>query len=162
MAVTLIVQKGVHRGRRIPITVREFSIGRDPECHLRPSSKDVHWEHCAIITRAGAAFLRDNGGASGTYLNQRLLVGGEMQLEEGDQIQVGPLAFQVALTLDSFGESPEEDDGCTRATPAPSTKVRDASAEPAASGKKGSGSSPFHPVLTPKPMQDCQEILCYS
>ena len=57
MAVTLIVQKGVHRGKRIPITVAEFLIGRDPECHLRPSSKDVQWLHCAIVTRDGVAFL---------------------------------------------------------------------------------------------------------
>jgi predicted component of type VI protein secretion system len=97
MVVNLIVLSGVHEGRRIPVAVPEFLIGRDPSCHLRPASKSVQWQHCAIVTKQGRIFLRDEGGAEGTLLNRRLLVGGEMQLVDGDQITVGPLLFQVLL-----------------------------------------------------------------
>jgi len=101
MAVNLIVLSGVHEGRRIPIAVPEFLIGRDPSCHLRPASKSVQWQHCAIVTKRGRIFLRDESGTEGTLLNRRLLVGGEVQLAEGDQIGVGPLLFQVAFEADA-------------------------------------------------------------
>jgi len=101
MAVNLIVLRGVHEGRRIPIAVSEFLIGRDPSCHLRPASKSVQWQHCAIVTKWGRTFLRDESGAEGTLLNRRLLVGGEVQLAEGDQIAVGPLLFQVTFEADA-------------------------------------------------------------
>jgi len=40
---------------------------------------------------------RAGGGPTGTYLNRRRLVGGEVQLADGDLIAVGPLSFQVTL-----------------------------------------------------------------
>jgi predicted component of type VI protein secretion system len=95
MAVNLVVLSGVHEGRRIPIAVPEFLIGRDPSCHLRPASTSVGWQHCAIVSKRGRVFLRDEAGADGTVLNRRLLVGREVQLAHGDLITVGPLLFQV-------------------------------------------------------------------
>lgn len=97
MAVILTVMGGVHNGRQIPITIPEFLIGRDPRCHLRPASDDVSRMHCAIVTRQGRAFLRDYGSSNGTILNRRMLVHGELQLEDGDTIEVGPLRFKIAL-----------------------------------------------------------------
>jgi predicted component of type VI protein secretion system len=97
MSVNLIVLSGIHEGQRIPIGVAEFLIGRDPSCHLRPASKSVEWHHCAILNKGGRVFLRDRTRTGGTILNRRLLVGGEVQLANGDHIAVGPLLFQVAI-----------------------------------------------------------------
>ena len=98
MQVHLSVAGGIHDGRKIPINVPEFLIGRDPKCHLRPASNDVSRLHCAIVIRSGIVFLRDYGSSNGTYLNKRMLVHGELQLENGDLIQVGPLTFQLVIT----------------------------------------------------------------
>jgi pSer/pThr/pTyr-binding forkhead associated (FHA) protein len=98
MQVHLTVAGGIHDGRKIAIAVPEFLIGRDPKCHLRPASNDVSRLHCAIVQRAGVVFLRDYGSSNGTYLNKRMLVHGEMQLEDGDLIQVGPLTFQLVVS----------------------------------------------------------------
>jgi pSer/pThr/pTyr-binding forkhead associated (FHA) protein len=97
MQVSLTVVGGVHHNRTIPIGVAEFRIGRDPKCHLRPASEDVSRQHCAIAMREGRVFLRDYGSRNGTILNRRLLVQGEVQLEDGDVIEVGPLTFRVGI-----------------------------------------------------------------
>jgi pSer/pThr/pTyr-binding forkhead associated (FHA) protein len=99
MHVSLIVEGGVHAGRVIPIQVPEFRIGRDTNCHLRPASEDVSREHCAIVIRPDhRVFLKDFGSRNGTILNHRMLVHGEVQLEHGDLIEVGPLIFKIAIT----------------------------------------------------------------
>jgi predicted component of type VI protein secretion system len=123
MAVELIVLSGVHRGRRIRIEVPEFLIGRAPGCHLRPASKDVGWQHCAILSKRGRIFLRDETGAEGTLLNRRLLVGGEVELAGGDHIAVGPLLFLVTLEVESPAELQEQD--------VPETTPRDLRSDPA-------------------------------
>jgi predicted component of type VI protein secretion system len=98
MQLFLVVVGGVHHGREIPIPVTEFRIGRDAKCHLRPASDDVSRMHCALIQHPdGRVFLRDYGSSNGTILNRRMLVHGEMQLEDGDTIEVGPLMFRLKI-----------------------------------------------------------------
>jgi pSer/pThr/pTyr-binding forkhead associated (FHA) protein len=97
MEVSLTVVGGKHKGREIPIRLTEFLIGRDAKCNLRPASPDVGREHCALRVRKGHVFLRDFGSRAGTLLNGRRLVSGELQLEDGDLIEVGPLTFRLNL-----------------------------------------------------------------
>jgi pSer/pThr/pTyr-binding forkhead associated (FHA) protein len=97
MQVVLTVVGGVHNGRQIPITVPVFLIGRDPACHLRPASPEVSRQHCAVVIRDQYAFLRDYGSRNGTTVNHRVLMHGELQLEDGDALEVGPLVFKVTL-----------------------------------------------------------------
>lgn len=106
MHVALKVVNGIHRNKVIPIKVPEFRIGRDASCHLRPASEDVSREHCAIIIRPdNRVFLRDYGSRNGTILNHRMLVHGELQLENGDLIEVGPLMFRLELVPDEIVEA---------------------------------------------------------
>ena len=100
MQVNLTVLGGVHNGREIPLRAAEFVIGRDPSCHLRPASNEVSRRQCALVQRNGRVFLKDYGSRNGTVVNQRVLAGGELQLADGDLIEVGPLAFRVGLTSD--------------------------------------------------------------
>jgi pSer/pThr/pTyr-binding forkhead associated (FHA) protein len=99
MLVNLTVLGGVHNGREIPLRAAEFVIGRDPSCNLRPASHEVSRQHCALIQRDGRAFLKDFGSRNGTVVNHRVLAGGELQLADGDLIEVGPLAFRVGLAV---------------------------------------------------------------
>lgn len=97
MFATLTVIGGKQPGRAIPITGTEFVIGRDEKCHLRPNSNDVSRLHCSLIVDGGRVFLRDLGGLNGTLINHRLLRKGDLQLETGDLLEVGPLQFRVTL-----------------------------------------------------------------
>lgn len=116
MPIVLTVVSEANRGRQIHITVPEFKIGRDPDCHLRPASGDISRLHCAIVRKHGRVFLRDYGSSNGTLLNHRLLVHGELQLEDNDLIEVGPLAFRVSLPADARSEtSIHEDENFERA-----------------------------------------------
>ncbi len=97
MTVTLTVMGGKHNGRQIPIHVPEFRIGRDQRCHLRPNSPEVSRFHCAILQKPNGVFVKDYGSKNGTLVNHRLLQGGELQLQDGDIVEVGPLAFIVSI-----------------------------------------------------------------
>jgi predicted component of type VI protein secretion system len=95
-------------------------------------------------------FLRDDSNGNGVYLNRRLLRGGEMQMEHGDLIEVGPLMFRVTMPGQEVPDARIEDR--RRATrsevSADETQVR-----------------LFAPNAAPvviKPMRDCREMLCSS
>lgn len=95
MQKTLVVLGGINHGQVIPLLVSEFRIGRDSGCHLRPASTDISRLHCAIITRPdGRVFVRDYGSVNGTIINERYLIGGELQLQDSDVLEVGPLMFR--------------------------------------------------------------------
>lgn len=98
MQKSLTVVGGTNHGRVVPIVVNEFRIGRDASCHLRPASTDISRLHCAIITHPdGRVFMRDFGSQCGTIINHRSLIGGEIELQEGDILEIGPLMFRFIL-----------------------------------------------------------------
>ena len=117
MHVTLTVVSGVHKGRQIPVTASEFLIGRGTHCHLRPVREDVSREHCAIVCRDGSVFLRDLESRNGTILNRRKLVEGEVPVADGDEFEVGPLRFLVAILgkPPQAAAPPADDDHCFNA-----------------------------------------------
>lgn len=154
MQVSLTVIGGVHNGRKIPILVPEFLIGRDQSCHLRPVSKDISRHHCAIVTKRGRVFLRDYGSSNGTILNRRMLVQGELELQDGDVIEVGPLAFKLSLQPD--------------ATPPPVAEVESTVLHEDPVAAEEDEPTPEDTVLVPKPklppstqqLDDAGEVLC--
>jgi predicted component of type VI protein secretion system len=155
MQVILTVLRGPHQGRRIPITVAEFLIGRDPLCHLRPSSKDVHWQHCTIVSRETGIYLRDDSQRGNTYLNRRQLVGGEMELLNGDRLRVGPLEFTVSVNGEREPKSNVKLGTLLAGGPEPETRAIRSTL-----GVSVSQPTPPPPSFAVKPMKDCREILC--
>lgn len=97
MQIALVVLNGVHKGRHIPLTTSPFLIGRGKQCHLRPVREDVGREHCAIVRRGDALFLRDCGSTNGTILNRRAVIQGEVQVADGDVFDIGPLRFRLEV-----------------------------------------------------------------
>src|SRR5258708_35693346 len=118
MKLTLVVKAaGKQHGKPIPITLSQFVVGRDPQCHLRPASPMISKRHCAVIQRDGKAYIRDFGSTNGTFVNDQP-VKDEIELHNGDQLKIGPLVFQVQIAQDA----PK------RGTPAPPTKAVSAQA----------------------------------
>lgn len=96
MDVKLVVVQGKARGQQLPFPDGEFLFGRGPECHIRPDSEWVSRQHCLLRIKGDDISLRDLGSANGTLVNGVRLVG-TRKLQVGDQIQVGPLVFQVIV-----------------------------------------------------------------
>ncbi len=96
MKVSLVVNEGVHKGKFIPITLSQFLIGRDPQCHLRPASPIVSKRHCLLSLRDGKVFVRDLNSTNGTRVNKKR-VKGERELHHDDCLQIGVISFIVRL-----------------------------------------------------------------
>jgi pSer/pThr/pTyr-binding forkhead associated (FHA) protein len=97
MKLSLVVlTPGKMEGKSIPITLSQFLIGRDPQCHLRPASALISKRHCAVLVRGEQAFVRDFDSTNGTSVNDEP-VKGEKELTPNDRLKVGPLEFRVVL-----------------------------------------------------------------
>jgi pSer/pThr/pTyr-binding forkhead associated (FHA) protein/anti-anti-sigma regulatory factor len=97
MATDLVVlTPGPMQGQVIPIRFSEFRIGRGEGCLLRPASPLIAPRHCALYVRGGRTVVRDYGTASGTLVNGARIKG-EVELYDGDRLEVGPLAFTVRI-----------------------------------------------------------------
>lgn len=114
MKLSLVVMTpGKTEGKVIPITLSQFVIGRDPQCHLRPASAVISKRHCAILVREGKVYVRDFDSTNGTAVNDQP-VKGEVELRHDDRLKVGPLLFGVKI------ESPAP---INRPTPPPPVKA---------------------------------------
>jgi predicted component of type VI protein secretion system len=97
MKVSLTVAvPGDMEGKQIPVSLAEFLIGRDPDCHVCPASPRVGKRHCAILLRNQKVFLKTFDTVSGTLVNDRR-VDGEVQLLDGDWLKIGPLLFRLNI-----------------------------------------------------------------
>jgi pSer/pThr/pTyr-binding forkhead associated (FHA) protein len=114
MKLSLVVMTaGKQEGKVLAIPLAQFVIGRDPQCHLRPSSPLISKRHCAIVQRDGKAFIHDFDSTNGTFVNDQP-VKGEAELKDGDRLKAGPLLFTVRLASSA---APVD-----QATPRPPTK----------------------------------------
>ena len=96
MSVKLLVIQGRPYGKSLVFPVGDYYFGRGPECHVRPESDWVSRQHCLMRVTAAGAFVRDLGSRNGTLVNGALLQS-ERQLSQGDQVQIGPLVFEVHM-----------------------------------------------------------------
>lgn len=103
MDVKLIVVGGKHAGRAIPIAGPKFVIGRAPDCQLRPGSDSVSRHHCQFEVEPGQVVLRDLNSRNGTFVNDQQIREPHV-LRNGDKIKIGPLEFQVELTVSVGGK----------------------------------------------------------
>ena len=94
MTIKLIVVQGRPEGRALRFPPGQYYFGRGAECHVRPNSDWVSRQHCLLRVTGDGAWLRDLASRNGTLVNGELVTG-ERRLEKGDQIQVGPLVFEV-------------------------------------------------------------------
>jgi pSer/pThr/pTyr-binding forkhead associated (FHA) protein len=103
MKIRLKVLKGSAEGKEIKIPTPECLIGRSSECDLRPKSDAISRRHCAIVVKDGTVLVREFGSKNGTFVNGRR-VEGELVVNSGDTLQVGPLAFEIVVDHTLGGE----------------------------------------------------------
>ena len=95
-----VITAGKWEGKVIPITLAQFVIGRDPQCHLRPASPVISKRHCAIVRKQNKVFLRDFGSTNGTLVNGQP-VKDEIELKQDDHVKVGPIEFTMQFEQDA-------------------------------------------------------------
>jgi pSer/pThr/pTyr-binding forkhead associated (FHA) protein len=84
------------QGKVLPITLTQFLIGRDAQCHLRPASPVISNRHCALLVRGGRVLVRDFESTNGTFINDEP-VRAQRELHDQDILRVGPVAFRVQI-----------------------------------------------------------------
>jgi pSer/pThr/pTyr-binding forkhead associated (FHA) protein len=92
----LVLNEGPMKGKVVRLPVREFTIGREASCHLRPTSEAVAPRHCVIRVFGADVSVEDLGSPSGTLVNGQK-IRGKVPLKVGDKISVGPLAFELSV-----------------------------------------------------------------
>jgi len=105
MKLNLTVAEGANKGKVISVSKTQFLVGRDATCHLRPASQAVSKRHCALLIRDGKVFIRDLKSTNGTFVNDQQITG-EVELQNGDRVTIGPLAFVVAHDGSTAGGVP--------------------------------------------------------
>lgn len=91
----LKVLGGKQAGKSIALD-KKFLVGRETDCHLRPNSDMVSRHHCVFTLDDYTLRLRDLGSTNGTQVNGDRLEG-QRVLENGDQVRIGNLEFEVHL-----------------------------------------------------------------
>jgi len=96
MNLRLLVVHGKPAGKSLFFGPGDYYLGRGQECHVRFNSDWVSRQHCLLRVTADQASVRDLGSRNGTLVNGQL-VGQERFLNQDDQIQIGPVVFEVHL-----------------------------------------------------------------
>jgi pSer/pThr/pTyr-binding forkhead associated (FHA) protein len=107
----VVLTQGKMEGKHIPVASPQFLIGRDAQCHLRPTSAWVSKRHCAVLIEGDKVLIRDLDSTNGTLVNAKP-VQGVRELQDGDKLKVGPLEFRIALVTEPAIKEP---------TPAPAS-----------------------------------------
>jgi len=138
-----VMTEGKQKGNRLPITLPQFLIGRDPQCQLRPASPSISKRHCAILQRDNRAFVRDFDSTNGTFVNDRQIKG-EIELQQGDRLRIGPIVFTVHV---------ETGTPVNRPTPPPPTKNATTAPQPKAPAALKQGDKTPMPPTKPQTKQ---------
>ncbi|MFN9201126.1 MAG: FHA domain-containing protein [Planctomycetaceae bacterium] len=96
LKVDLKVLEGRQAGKTIPVPVKQFLIGREQDCHLRPNSDLISRHHCVFSIDEFSVRLRDLGSTNGTYVNGTRIES-PVTLKSGDRISVGKLTFEILI-----------------------------------------------------------------
>lgn len=96
MDVQLKVLVGSSSGQKIKVVGSKFFVGRSEDCQLRPKSDLISRHHCALVIEGDYLAVRDFGSKNGTYVNGER-VAGEQELQNGDQLTIGPLEFELLV-----------------------------------------------------------------
>ena len=95
MAAILIILSGKHQGKRLTLPEGEAIIGRDESCQIRLATTEVSRQHCRLMCEADQVVVHDLGSRNGVLIND-VAIQGQAELQPGDILRVGPVAFQLA------------------------------------------------------------------
>jgi len=84
----LVVLRGAKAGSRFLLDQDVTTAGRHPDSDIFLDDITVSRRHAAVRRRGDAYLASDAGSLNGTYVN-RERIDGEVQLENGDELQIG-------------------------------------------------------------------------
>ena len=76
--------------RRLPLTIGEHTIGRDPDVDVQLDRSTVSRRHARIVITSEEAVLEDLGSKNGTFRTHQRLIS-PVRLVDGDVIGIGSL-----------------------------------------------------------------------
>lgn len=95
MAVSLVIQTGKHKGRKIKFPPEgKLVIGRDADCHLRLASTDVSRKHCELMLDSNGITVKDLGSQNGTFIDG-FVISETAFLNPGSVLRVANMEFAV-------------------------------------------------------------------
>jgi anti-anti-sigma factor len=97
MDIRLVAQSGRQRGQAVQVKAAKFFIGKHENCQLRPAVPDLGGIHALVEQREGRVFVRDFGAEIGTTINDRVLRAKELQVFDGDLLQIGPMVLSFVI-----------------------------------------------------------------
>jgi pSer/pThr/pTyr-binding forkhead associated (FHA) protein len=103
MKVKLKILRGTSVGKEVRLPMPKCFIGRSDECHMRPKSEAVSRRHCVIYVKGGQVRIRDLKSRNGTIVNGEAIQT-DKELVNGDQVEVGPLVFEIMIDHALGGE----------------------------------------------------------
>jgi predicted component of type VI protein secretion system len=98
MNVSLVVQNGPGRLRKITLRSSEAVVGRRRGNQIRIPSADVSRNHARLSVQDGYVVVEDLGSFNGTFLNGER-ISGLRPVRPGDRIEIGPVVFLVEYEL---------------------------------------------------------------
>jgi predicted component of type VI protein secretion system len=150
LSLRLVVAAGPNEGDVVPVRGAQFRIGRAEGCHFRPGDPDVPDLQCALLSRSGRFFLQ-NLHPAGTLLGRRQVLG-EIELRDGDRLQLGEWLFRVRMSPATILQVP-----ASQVSPTPAEEVCQTAGQEAADAlpmpSHGPGTTTQMPVpITPPAM----------
>lgn len=107
MAAILIILSGKHQGKRLTLPEGEAVIGRDETCQIRLATNEISRQHCRLMCAGDKVVVYDLGSRNGTLIND-VAIHGQAELQPGDTLRVGPVAFQLAGKKPATNTSPKK------------------------------------------------------
>lgn len=138
MKARLKVLTGGSAGKELKLKEGQFLIGRSDSCHLRPRSEAISRKHCVFFIDPEGVRLRDLKSRNGTAVNGEKITG-DRQLQPGDKISVGPLEFEVLMSVPE--PAPKQPTPQRPQAPAPTPQKQPAAASAAAKGDSAKSDS---------------------
>ena len=109
MTTTLETLRGPEAGTLFPLTRERTVLGRQIDCAIVLTGKQVSRQHAQIMLRDGQAEVEDLGSSNGTFLNgQRLAPHRPAPLTPRDELQIGPYFFGLRPEPSSVSKPPSE------------------------------------------------------
>jgi pSer/pThr/pTyr-binding forkhead associated (FHA) protein len=90
----LLILTGKHQGKRLTLPDRDVIVGRSEECNITLKTEEVSRQHCCLNVADGQISIRDLGSRNGTLVNGQA-IHGDVVLNDGDELQIGPMRFKV-------------------------------------------------------------------
>lgn len=87
----------VSDGKRLPLTLGDNVIGRDPDGGIPVNSVTVSRRHARIVISGSEALLEDLDSKNGTFVG-RSPVTTPVRLKDGDEIRVGSVVFKFRMS----------------------------------------------------------------